>query len=122
MYVETDFSRSYMASMYSGVTAPALTRISPASRMDSSLLRAVPGTLIWDSVKTSLMARQLLCRSGSARRGTAARSVGDLQLFDDRVVLGAVHEVVHGHVLSTRRHVPRPWGEVLVGHDQVDVV
>src|SRR2546426_9751354 len=45
--------------MYSGSTAPTLTKISPASRMDSSLVRAVPGTLTWDCVRTSLM------RSGS---------------------------------------------------------
>src|SRR2546421_12648008 len=59
---------------------------------------------------------------GSAWRATAMRSVGDFQLFDDGVVLGTVHEVVDRHVLSAWGHVPRALSEVLVGHDQVDVV
>src|SRR4051795_362882 len=55
MYVDTDRSRSNIASTYPALTAPASTRISPASRIASSLLPAVPGTLICDNVKISLI-------------------------------------------------------------------
>src|SRR6478752_2472911 len=41
--------------MYAGSTAPASTRICPASRMASSLPVAVPGVLIWDTFRMSLM-------------------------------------------------------------------
>src|SRR5918995_6111683 len=114
--------------MYSGVTAPASTSISPASRMASSLLRAVPGTLIRDGVRTSLMRSELLCRwrqlsdlDGSARRG-ALGSVGGLHLFHDGVVLGAGHEVLDRDVLRARGLVHRPERQILVGHDQVIAV
>ena len=45
-----------------------------------------------------------------------------LQLFDDLVVLRAVHEVVDRDVLGAGRLVPGPRRQVLVGDDQVDVV
>src|SRR5215218_3848298 len=113
--------------MYAGSTAPASTRISPVSRMASSLLRAVPGILIWDSVRTSLMGRALLRRSrtgprGSARRAGVLGGVGVLDLFHDLVVPGAVHEVADRDMLGAGGPVPGPQGQVLVGHDQVVAV
>src|SRR5215212_4193874 len=94
--------------------------------MASSLLRAVPGILIWDSVRTSLMrASSFVGRNGprgSARRAGVLRSVGVLHLFHDGVVLGAVHEVADRDVLGARGPVPGPQGQVLVGHDQVIAV
>ena len=75
MYVDTDFSRSNIASTYSGLTAPASTRIWPASRIASSFVAAVPGTLIWDNVKMSLILRKLLCQGGVFGRGGGADQI-----------------------------------------------
>src|SRR5215204_3344348 len=111
MYVDTDFSRSNMASTYEGLTAPESTRSWPASRMASSLLRAAPGTLMWAGVRTSLMALPEMSRpAGTVSQAPAGRAgstrgrgvlrVGGLQFLDDRVVLRAVHEVVDRHVLG----------------------
>src|SRR6478752_9890670 len=102
--------------MYAGSTAPASTRIWPASRMASSLPVAVPGVLIWDTFRMSLMRWGSFesdwhrggfgrCTGdGSGRRG----GVGDLEFLDDLVVLGAAHEVGHRDVLGGGRLVPRP--------------
>src|SRR4051794_8481582 len=109
-----------MASTYAGLTAPASTSSCPASRMASSLLRAVPGTLTWDGVRTSLMGSpRMWCgrpgpglpgpgRPVGSMRGRGALRVGGLQLLDDGVVLRAVHEVVDRHVLRGRGHGPCP--------------
>src|SRR5215211_9285568 len=110
--------------MYWGVTAPAVTRIPPASRMASSLLRAVPGILIWDSDSTSLMRSELLVGGGNNSRGSARGAaalgrVGLLHLVHDGVVLGAGHEVADRDVLGAWCLVHRPQRQVLVGHDQV---
>src|SRR5690348_11445502 len=100
--------------------------------MASSLVRAVPGTLMWDGVRTSLMGSpRMWCGRPAPGHPGAGRPVGStrgalrvgcLQLLDDRVVLGAVHEVVDRDVLCRRRHGPGPRREVLVRDDQVDVV
>src|SRR5919107_1828125 len=107
-----------MASTYAGLTAPESTRSCPASRIASSLLRASPGTLMWDGVRTSLMALPVdVVRpadtddSGAGRPvgstgGRGVLRVGRLQLLDDGVVLRAVHEVVDRHVLGRRGHRP----------------
>src|SRR3954468_16991640 len=124
MYVETDFSRSNIASTYSGLTAPASTRSWPASLIASSLLVAAPGTLIWDKARMSLIASSLADRlwwAGSLGGRRAVR-VRRLQLLDDRVVLGAAHEVVDGDVLGRGGHALRPLRQILVGDDEVDVV
>src|SRR3954454_5757171 len=71
MYVDTDFSRSNIASTYPALTAPASTKISPASRIASSLLPAVPGTLICANVKISLTLHRLLHQQRSTTTTTA---------------------------------------------------
>src|SRR3954469_23625083 len=103
MYVETDFSRSNIASTYAGLTAPASTSSCPASRIASSLLVAAPGTLTIGRGSTSLMGSPRVgvrpagpmsrVPAGRARstRGRGVLRVGGLQFLDDRVVLRAVH-------------------------------
>src|SRR6478735_4286148 len=50
--------------MYSGPTAPASTRICPASRIASSLLVAAPGVLICEAVRMSLMVPTMAQNAG----------------------------------------------------------
>src|SRR3954453_16825947 len=95
MYVDTDFSRSNIASTYPALTAPASTKISPASRIASSLLPAVPGTLICANVKISLTLHRLLHQ----QRSTTATTVKH------------VKHVKHG----PRRDPPTPPGPRLPG-------
>src|SRR3954463_2515178 len=85
MYVDTDFSRSNIASTYPALTSPASTKISPASRIASSLLPAVPGTLICANVKISLTLHRLLHQ----QRSTTATTVKHVK----HVKHGPVHQV-----------------------------
>src|SRR6478735_3144754 len=123
--------------MYSGPTAPASTRICPASRIASSLLVAAPGVLICVTVRMSPISvlLQLFPMVASQARPTASdgglassanlgggRAVGFPEFLDDLVVLRAVHEVRHRDMLRGRRLVPRPRRQILMRHDQIHII
>ena len=123
MYVDTDFSRSCIASTYAGLDGAAGDQ--ELARLGDRVVARGCRTGQHDRVDGEYVDRAcLLLRAwiGHVVRGSRGRlgvGVGLLEQVDDLVVLAGCHEVVDGDVQRGGRLLLGPFGEVAVGDDQV---